>query len=38
VLTFEKAPQAILFQNANENVAFIELTNLVFHNGDFKSK
>ena len=38
VLTFEKAPQAILFQNANENVAFIELTNLVFHNGNYKSK
>jgi hypothetical protein len=38
VLTFEKAPQAILFQNANENVAFIELTSLVFHNGDYKSK
>jgi len=37
-ITFERPPQAIMFQNADSNVAFIELTSLVFHNGDYRSK
>jgi len=38
-ITFSKPPQAILFQNnAGSAVKFIELTSLVFHNGDYKSQ
>jgi len=37
-ITFDKPPQAIMFQNTTSNVAFIELTSLVFHNGNYKSK
>jgi len=33
-----KAPAAILFQKAQDpKVAFIELTGIIFHNGDYKS-
>jgi hypothetical protein len=38
-VTFKEAPQAVLFQNnSGSKVAFIELTSLVFHNGDYKSE
>ncbi len=38
-MTFAQPPQAIMFQNnAGSKVAFIELTSLVFHNGDYKSE
>jgi hypothetical protein len=38
-VTFSQAPQAILFQNnSGSQVAFIELTSMVFHNGDYKSE
>jgi len=38
-ITFSKAPQGLMFQNAqNEEVKFIELTSLVFHNGDYSSE
>jgi hypothetical protein len=38
-ITFSKAPQAILFQNnSGSQVAFIEVTSIVFHNGDYKSE
>jgi len=39
-IKFNKAPQAVLFQNteAGKNVAFIEMTGMIFHNGDYKSK
>jgi len=38
-VTFSQAPQAILFQNnSGSKVAFIEMTSLVFHNGDYKSE
>jgi hypothetical protein len=34
-----KAPQAVLLQNAaGSQVAFIEMTGMIFHNGDYKSK
>jgi len=33
-----KAPVAILFQNSNVGVKFIEASAIVFHNGDFKSE
>jgi hypothetical protein len=37
-IKFTKAPQAVLFQNvAGTNVAFIEMTGMIFHNGDYKS-
>jgi hypothetical protein len=34
---FSKQPAAILFQNSNVGVAFIELTELVFHNGNWEA-
>jgi len=38
-ITFSQAPQAILFQNnSGSAVAFIELTSIVFHNGNYKSE
>jgi hypothetical protein len=38
-VTFREAPQAVLFQNnSGSQVAFIELTSMVFHNGDYKSE
>jgi len=38
-VTFSQAPQAIMFQNnSGSKVAFIELTSMVFHNGDYKSE
>jgi hypothetical protein len=38
-VTFSQAPQAVLFQNnSGSAVAFIELTSMVFHNGDYKSE
>ena len=38
-ITFKKTPQAVLFQNCeNSKVAFIEMTSMVFHNGEYKSK
>jgi len=38
-VTFSKPPQGIMFQNAqNEEVKFIELTSLVFHNGNYSSE
>jgi len=37
-VTFDKAPQGLLLQNSNPGVAFIELTSLVFHNGDYSSQ
>jgi len=38
-VTFSQQPQAVLFQNnSGSKVAFIEMTSLVFHNGDYKSE
>jgi hypothetical protein len=38
-VTFKEAPKQILFQNnSGSQVAFIELTSMVFHNGDYKSE
>jgi hypothetical protein len=38
-VTFSQAPQAVLFQNnSGSKVAFIELTSMVFHNGNYKSE
>jgi len=38
-VTFSQAPQAVLFQNnSGSKVAFIEMTSMVFHNGDYKSE
>jgi len=38
-VTFKEPPQAVLFQNnSGSKVAFIELTSMVFHNGDYKSE
>jgi len=38
-ITFREAPQAVLFQNnSGSKVAFIEITSMVFHNGDYKSE
>jgi len=38
-VTFIEAPQAVLFQNYDgSKVAFIEMTSLVFHNGDYNSE
>jgi len=38
-VTFKEPPQAIMFQNnSGSKVAFIELTSLVFHNGDYSSE
>jgi len=38
-VTFSQPPQAVLFQNnSGSKVAFIELTSMVFHNGDYKSE
>jgi len=38
-VSFKEAPQAVLFQNnSGSKVAFIELTSMVFHNGDYKSE
>ncbi|MCL2211594.1 MAG: hypothetical protein FWB95_06705 [Treponema sp.] len=38
-VTFAKAPGAIMFQNnPGTPCAFIELTSMVFHNGDYKSE
>jgi len=38
-VTFKKTPQAVLLQNADKSkVAFIEMTSMVFHNGEYKSK
>jgi len=31
-------PEAVIFQNVNPNIAFIEMTSMVFHNGDYKSQ
>jgi len=37
-VSFAKAPQAVMFQNnPGSGVAFVELTSLVFHNGDYSS-
>jgi len=41
-ITFKEPPQGLFFQNhysgQKNNVAFIELTSMVFHNGDYKSE
>jgi len=38
-ITFKEAPQAVLFQNnSGSKVAFIEMTGMIFHNGDYKSE
>jgi len=38
-VTFKEAPQALILQNVSgSQVVFIELTSLVFHNGDYKSE
>jgi hypothetical protein len=38
-VSFKEPPQAILFQNnGGSPVMFIELTGLIFHNGDYSSK
>jgi len=35
----EKERKAVLFQNmSSSQVAFIEMTGMVFHNGDYKPK
>jgi len=38
-VSFNQAPGAVMFQNnPGSNVAFVELTSLVFHNGDYKAE
>jgi len=38
-ITFSKAPHGLMFQNnSGAPVKFIELTSLVFHNGDYSSE
>jgi len=37
-INFRQQPEAIMLQNTNPNVAFIELTSIVFHNGNYKSE
>lgn len=38
-ITFKRAPQAVLFQRQDKSkVAFIEMTSMVFHNGEYKSE
>ena len=37
-VALRQAPQGILFQNSNANVRFIEVTSIVFHNGDYSTK
>jgi hypothetical protein len=38
-VSFKQAPEAVLFQNnSGSKVAFIEMTSMVFHNGDYKSE
>jgi hypothetical protein len=38
-VTFSKPPQAVLFQNnSGSQVAFIELTGIIFHNGNYSSE
>jgi hypothetical protein len=34
-INFRSPPQAVLFQNVNPSIAFIEMTNMVFHNKDY---
>jgi hypothetical protein len=37
--SFSKPPQAVLFQNnSGSPVAFIEMTGLIFHNGDYEAQ
>ena len=38
-VTFKEPPQGILFQKAQDpKIGFVELTSVVFHNGDYKSE
>jgi len=38
-VTFKQPPQGILFQKAqDQTIGFVELTSVVFHNGDYKSE
>jgi len=37
-MRYSKAPGGILFQNSNTGVKFIEVTGIIFHNGDYKSE
>jgi hypothetical protein len=37
-LMSKQPPQGVLIQNSNTNVAFIELTGLIFHNGNYSSQ
>jgi hypothetical protein len=38
-VTFREAPQAVLFQNnSGSQTAFIELTGLIFHNGNYSAE
>jgi len=37
-IRYTRAPGGILFQNSNANVKFIEVSAIVFHNGDYKSE
>jgi hypothetical protein len=38
-ITFSQAPQGVLFQNnSGSKTTFIEMTSMVFHNGDYKSE
>jgi len=36
-INLKQAPGALLFQNNDTSVRFVELTSFVFHNGDYKS-
>jgi hypothetical protein len=37
-ISLKQAPGALLFQNNDTSISFIELTSFVFHNGDYSSK
>jgi len=37
-IRYSKTPRGVLFQNSNTGVKFIEVTGIIFHNGDFKTE
>ena len=37
-IRYARAPGGLLFQNANRDVKFIEVSAIIFHNGDYKSE
>jgi len=37
-LTFKQKPEAVLLQNSSPSIAFMDLTGLIFHNGNYISE